>query len=120
MALDPHAHALVAMSDGCIGSLATLTKCAGDAFALAQVSLHPLVVVVDQLQVLVIENFITLFTEHADQLPPMAWVLLVSHYDLPKDVVKFLIDRDSTWFSIPFDLDVILAGVEHVALRFAR
>lgn len=135
MSVNPRTHVLVAVSDTVIGGLVrdaieidlawcrvTLTSRADDAFAVARASLHSLVVVVDQTGLAMVEDgLIRLFTEHADQLPPLAWVALMGTVPHPiEEVQTFLAATDASIVLTPFDVEAMLAVVERAAGRLAR
>jgi CheY-like chemotaxis protein len=134
MALDPRTHVLVAVSDRDVGTIVhdlieeefgcrvTVTSTVGDAFAVARSSLHPLLVVVDQTMFRMdSEGLVRLFTTHADEIPPMVWVALMSNNVLPDEVRAFLGAMDAFHLLTPFDVENdFLPAVERAALRLAR
>jgi hypothetical protein len=123
MAAERKLHVLIAVSEPCIGSLVhdviedeigccvTLTSRADDAFAVARASLYPLVVVVDQTELAMSsDGFIRLFTECADQLPPLAWVALMGMDPHPLQEVRvFLASTDASIVPTPFNVEEMLA-----------
>jgi hypothetical protein len=83
---------------GCLQGFIVTTSTFGghDAIAVSRASLHPLIVVVNQLMLhLSLEEFCPLFITHADQFPPMAWIALVSVSTLEETAEAFLTTRNA-------------------------
>jgi CheY-like chemotaxis protein len=102
------------------GYSVTLVTTARDACAVARGTLRPLVLIMDHGQFLISDDFLTLFTNYADQLPPIAWIALVAWPRAPEGAAAFLADRQADLLRLPFDCDEMLAVVERAAARLGE
>jgi DNA-binding NtrC family response regulator len=96
----------------------TRVRSAGDAFAVARSVLHPLLVIVDQ-YLPALPEFLTLFAVHADELAPCAWVALRwwQDSDMPAAALAFYAARSAEQEWLPFEVEDLLAAVEHAGER---
>jgi CheY-like chemotaxis protein len=102
----------------CDGYPVTRVDKAGQAFVAARNRLQPLVVVVDY-HMLQFQNFVALFTAHANEMPPLEWVVFgCKHEDLLTDEMNaFIAERTTKTYPWTFDFWEVLAAIERVAER---
>jgi hypothetical protein len=91
---------------------------ASDAYAVARSCLHPLVVVVDY-HILQFQNFVELFTQYADQMPRMEWVVFgCKHEDMLDDEKRaFIAARVTKTYPWTFNFMEVLQAIWSAAER---
>jgi hypothetical protein len=87
------------------------------AFTVARSTLHPLVFLVDAAWLRWADDIVARFTECADEMPPMAWVVCGNLWDPPAELEAFLARREAERFEMPFNSDDLLAVVARAAER---
>jgi CheY-like chemotaxis protein len=120
-------HVLVAIDDPTTGRLvADLLQEVGSysvtqaldppgAFAVARSSLHPLVVVVDD-WIMKSSDIVSLFTDHADEMPHLEWVAF-GYALLTDDLEAFLTERAAERVVAPFKAEDLIAAIGRAADR---
>jgi hypothetical protein len=91
---------------------------ASDALAVARSCLHQLVVAVDY-HMIQFTDFVALFTAHADEMPPLEWVVFgCKHEDLLTDEMQaFIAERTTETYPWTFHFGEVLEAIERVADR---
>jgi hypothetical protein len=82
------------------------------AFAVVRASLHPLMLLVDHHRFQwPEEDFTARFIVFADELPPLAWVVLGHVWSPPNELETFHAERKAERIDLPFGLDNRVAAV---------